>query len=72
MQYNNAAAVALNDAARASRQEEPFYETDIMTSEEDEDDIPPPVYGNIYGEIGNEEAGLGHWRLIQDSNEDGE
>ncbi|KAJ9635308.1 hypothetical protein H2204_005869 [Knufia peltigerae] len=59
LRQTHAAAAALNDAARTTRENEPPYEADLVTSEEDEYEIPPPVYGDIYGEIHDEKGGSG-------------
>lgn len=40
-------------------QEALLQETDLISPNAAEDDLPPPAYGDTYGEIGNEKDGLG-------------
>ena len=58
LQQAQAAAAGQPDPAIPTRQEALLYETDLITPGAAEDDMPPPVYGDIYGEIHNEEDGL--------------
>lgn len=41
-------------------------ETDLYTPDPAEDDMPPPVYGDTYGEIRNEQDGLGTSASVTD------
>ncbi|OCK75557.1 glycosyltransferase family 1 protein [Lepidopterella palustris CBS 459.81] len=61
-----AAAAAQTDPARPTRQEALLQKTDLLTSDEAEDDIPPPTYGEIYGEIRDEKNGLGTSARVTD------
>ncbi|KAH8593081.1 putative glucosyl/glucuronosyl transferase [Bisporella sp. PMI_857] len=61
-----AAAAALTDPARPTRQEALLQKTDLLTPDEAEDDIPPPTYGEIYGEIRDEKNGLGTSACVTD------
>ncbi|KAH7408766.1 putative glucosyl/glucuronosyl transferase [Phaeosphaeria sp. MPI-PUGE-AT-0046c] len=54
LEQAQAAAAAQTDPAGATRQQDILQNTDLITpdaSEGTEDDIPPPAYGDIYGEI---------------------
>jgi hypothetical protein len=59
LQQAQAAAAAQTDPARPTTQEALLQESDLITPDAAEDDMPPPVYGVIYGEIRNEKDGLG-------------
>ncbi len=61
-----ATATAQTDPARPTRQEAFLYETDLITPDAAEDDTPPPVYGDIYGEIRNEKDGMGTSACVTD------
>jgi UDP:flavonoid glycosyltransferase YjiC (YdhE family) len=52
-----AEAVAQTNSARSTRQEALPQETDLINVAED--DMPPPAYNDIYGEIRDEKDGLG-------------
>lgn len=58
LQPAQAAAVAQVDPGRPTRQEALLHETDLVTRDAPEDELPPPVYGDIYGEMRNDEDGL--------------
>ncbi|KAK4935222.1 hypothetical protein LTR10_023684 [Elasticomyces elasticus] len=64
-QAQDAAAVP-TDPARPTRQEALLHEADLIAVDEAEEDMPPPVYGDIYGEIRNEEDGLGTSACVTD------
>lgn len=66
LQQPQATAAAQTDPARPTRQEALLHETDLITPDAAEDDMPPPVYGDIYGEIRNEEDGLGTSACVTD------
>ena len=66
LQEAQAAATAQTDPARPTRQEALLDETDLITPDAVEDDMPPPVYGDIYSEIRNEENGLGTSAYVTD------
>lgn len=54
-------------AQRRTRQEEaPLAKIDLVNPDPAEDEIPPPAYGDIYGEINNEENGLGTSARVTD------
>jgi UDP:flavonoid glycosyltransferase YjiC (YdhE family) len=57
-QQAQAVAAAQTDTARPTRQEAPLQKTDLITPDADLDDVPPPPYGDNYGEIQNEKDGL--------------
>src|SRR5262249_53536240 len=61
LQQAQAAAAAQTDSAgaRHTTQETLLQKTDLITPDPAEDYIPPPAYGDIYGEIRNEKDGLG-------------
>ena len=65
-QHAQATAAAQIDAARLTGQEALLHETDLITPDATEDDLPPPVYGDIYGEIRNEGDGLGTSACVTD------
>lgn len=59
LQQARAAATA-EDLPERSRRQETFLEnTDLVTPDTAEDEVPPPAYGDVYGEIRNEKEGLG-------------
>jgi UDP:flavonoid glycosyltransferase YjiC (YdhE family) len=57
LQQAQAAAAAQTDPGRPTRQEALLQKTDLIDAAED--DMPPPTYGDIYGEIRDEKNGLG-------------
>ncbi|CAO2649706.1 Nn.00g009980.m01.CDS01 [Neocucurbitaria sp. VM-36] len=59
LQQAQATAAAQTDSTSPTRQETLLQETDFVTPDAAEDDIPPPAYGDTYGEISNEKDGLG-------------
>ena len=59
LQQAQAAAAAQIDPARPTGQEALLQETDLLTPDAAEDDLPPPTYGDIYGEIRDKKDGLG-------------
>ncbi|KAF2096051.1 UDP-Glycosyltransferase/glycogen phosphorylase [Rhizodiscina lignyota] len=66
LQQAQAAAAAQSDPARPTRQEALLQETDLITPDAAEDDMPPPAYGDVYGEIRNEKDGLGTSASVTD------
>ena len=66
LQQAQAAAAAQTDPARPTRQEALLQKTDLLTPDEAEDDILPPTYGEIYGEIRDEKNGLGTSARVTD------
>ncbi|RFU23976.1 hypothetical protein B7463_g12364, partial [Scytalidium lignicola] len=66
LQQAQAAAAAQTDPARPTRQEALLQKTDLFTPDEAEDGIPPPTYGEIYGEIRDEKNGLGTSARVTD------
>ncbi|KAF2621325.1 glycosyltransferase family 1 protein [Macroventuria anomochaeta] len=66
IQQAQAAAAAQINVARPARQEALLEATDLITSDAAEDDMPPPAYGEIYGEIRNEKDGMGTSALVTD------
>ncbi|XPS92783.1 hypothetical protein M3J09_002162 [Ascochyta lentis] len=66
LEQAQAAAAAQIDFARPTRQEALLQETDLVTPDATEDDVPPPAYGHIYGEIRNEKDGLGPSAFVTD------
>ena len=65
-QQAEAATAASTDPSRPTRQEGLLRKTDLITSDVAEDDIPPPTYGELYGEIRNEKNGLGTSARVTD------
>ncbi|KAL2429980.1 Sterol 3-beta-glucosyltransferase UGT80B1 [Exophiala dermatitidis] len=66
-QEQDAAAVAAQtDPTRLTRQETHMHQADLLTPDEAEEELPPPVYGDVYGEIRNEEDGLGTSAYVND------
>ncbi|KAH3916821.1 hypothetical protein HBH56_063490 [Parastagonospora nodorum] len=53
-----ASAVTQNNTAEPLGNTSPFHDNDRVTSEI-EDEVPPPAYGDIYGEIRSEKDGIG-------------
>ncbi|KAI2631540.1 family 1 glycosyltransferase [Hypomontagnella submonticulosa] len=66
LQQAQAAAAAQTDPARHTRRETLLQKTDLTTPDLAEGDIPPPAYGDIYGEIRNEKDGLGTSAYVTD------
>lgn len=66
LQQAQAATAAQTDPARPSRQEVLLQKTGPITPDVTEDDIPPPSYGETYGEIRNEQNGLGTSARVTD------
>ncbi|ETI23926.1 hypothetical protein G647_05733 [Cladophialophora carrionii CBS 160.54] len=59
LQQARAAAAAEANPARPTRRETLLQMTDLVTPGLAEDDVPPPPYGQIHGEIRDEKNGLG-------------
>jgi UDP:flavonoid glycosyltransferase YjiC (YdhE family) len=66
LQQAEAAAAAQTNLARPTTQDALLQQTNLTTSELAEDDVPPPAYGEIYGEIRNEKNGLGTSARVTD------
>ncbi|KAJ4300926.1 hypothetical protein N0V90_003015 [Kalmusia sp. IMI 367209] len=66
LQQEEAAATAQTNPIRSTTQDALLHQTDFTTSELVEDDVPPPAYGEIYGEIRSEKNGLGTSARITD------
>ncbi|KAH6878387.1 hypothetical protein J4E91_000045 [Alternaria rosae] len=58
-QAQAAASAVQTETAGSTRQEAPSQTTDLITSDATDEEVPPPPYGDIYGEIRNEKDGLG-------------
>ncbi|KAJ4066652.1 hypothetical protein NW756_010163 [Fusarium oxysporum] len=54
-----AAAQVIAVSTKPGRHKALLDETDLVTSDPNEDDVPPPAYGDAYGEICNAKDGLG-------------
>ncbi|KAF1935817.1 UDP-Glycosyltransferase/glycogen phosphorylase [Clathrospora elynae] len=66
LQQAQAAAAAQTEPARPTRQEALLQKTELITPDTDKDDMPPPAYGDIYGEIRNEKDGLSTSACVSD------
>jgi UDP:flavonoid glycosyltransferase YjiC (YdhE family) len=66
LQQTQAAVAAQTDPARLTAQEAPLQKVDLITPDMAGDDIPPPPYGQNYGEISNEKDGLGTSASVND------
>ena len=66
LQQAQAAAAAQTDPASPTRHETLWQNTDLVTADAAEDGIPPPAYGEVYGEIRNEKHGLGTSASVAD------
>ncbi|KAK5941179.1 hypothetical protein PMZ80_006456 [Knufia obscura] len=66
IQQAQAAAASRIDPAESTGQEGSLQTTELTTPDPAEDDIPPPAYGGIYGEIRNEKNGLGTSARVTD------
>jgi hypothetical protein len=64
LQQAQAAAAAHVDSP--TRQEALLQEADLLTSDAPNDALPPPAYGDVYGEIRNEKDGLGSASVADD------
>jgi UDP:flavonoid glycosyltransferase YjiC (YdhE family) len=65
-QQAQAAAAAQTDSTRPATREALLETTDLTTNDAAEGDLPPPAYGEIYGEIHNEKNGLGTSASVAD------
>ncbi|RYN88773.1 hypothetical protein AA0120_g7017 [Alternaria tenuissima] len=61
-----AAAASQTETAGPTRQEVLLQQTDLLTADVSDDEVPPPPYGDIYGEIRNEKDGLGTSASVTD------
>lgn len=59
LQQVQAAVAAQTDYAGSMRQQVPPQAISPIVSDVTEEDIPPPTYGEIYGEVSNEKNGVG-------------
>ncbi|KAF2023625.1 UDP-Glycosyltransferase/glycogen phosphorylase [Setomelanomma holmii] len=66
LQQTQAAIAAQTDPAGPTKDEGLLQNTDLINPDATEDDIPPPAYGEIYGEIRNEKDGLGTRAWVAD------
>ncbi|KAF2833730.1 UDP-Glycosyltransferase/glycogen phosphorylase [Ophiobolus disseminans] len=66
LQQAQAVAEAQTDVEIAARQEALLQEVDLATHEASDYDVPPPPYGDVYGEICNEKEGLGTSAYVTD------
>ena len=66
LQQTEAVVAAQTNLARPTRQDALLQETDLIISDAGEDDVPPPAYGDTYGEIRNEKDGLGTSARVTD------
>lgn len=62
-QADDSASIAEHDAAL---REAPLDATDLASPPTPDDELPPPAYGETYGEIRNEKAGLSTSALVSD------
>lgn len=58
LQQAQAAAAAQTNSERPVRQDALLQDTDLITHDAAEEDVPPPPYGDTYGEARNEKDGL--------------
>jgi UDP:flavonoid glycosyltransferase YjiC (YdhE family) len=54
-----AAAAVQTETAESTSQDAPLQKTDLVAPNTPDEEVPPPPYGDIYGEIRNEKDGLG-------------
>lgn len=66
LQQAQAAAATQTDSARPTEPDALLDETDLLTPDAGEEDMPPPLYGDVYGEIHNETDGLGTSACVTD------
>jgi UDP:flavonoid glycosyltransferase YjiC (YdhE family) len=59
LQQAQAAAAAQNDSTTPIRQGATSQTTDLITPDAEVDDVGPPAYGEVFGEVRNEKDGLG-------------
>ncbi|KAI4691013.1 uncharacterized protein J4E88_002490 [Alternaria novae-zelandiae] len=58
-QAQAAASTVQTETAGSTRHDAPLQTTDLVTPDATDEEVPPPPYGDIYGEIRNEKDGLG-------------
>jgi len=58
-QAQAAASAVQTETAGSTRHDSPLQTTDLVTPDATDEEVPPPPYGDIYGEIRNEKDGLG-------------
>ncbi|KAI0385585.1 putative glucosyl/glucuronosyl transferase [Hypomontagnella monticulosa] len=66
LQQAQAAAAAQTDPARSTREDNLLQNTDLITPDPTDGDVPPPAYGDIYGGIRSEKDGLGTSAYVTD------
>ncbi|KAH8657897.1 putative glucosyl/glucuronosyl transferase [Xylariales sp. PMI_506] len=65
-QAEAAIAGQANSASPTEAQEAQWQETNLLTPDAADDELPPPAYGDTYGEIRNEKDGLGASARVTD------
>jgi UDP:flavonoid glycosyltransferase YjiC (YdhE family) len=65
-QQAQAATATRADPERSMTQNDLWHQTDLTDQELAEDDVPPPAYGEIYGEIRDEKNGTGTSASVTD------
>lgn len=66
IQQAQAAAAAQAEHTTPTRQSSDLQKSDLVFSDIPDDDVPPPPYGNIYGEIHDEKGGSGTSAYVTD------
>ncbi|KAH7082383.1 putative glucosyl/glucuronosyl transferase [Paraphoma chrysanthemicola] len=66
IQQAQAAAAAQTDSTAPTRQNSYFQEINLVNSNVPDDDVPPPPYGDIYGEIRDEKGSSGTSAYVTD------
>ena len=66
LQQATAAAAAQTEPARLTRQEAFLQDTDLLSSDVAEGDIPPPAYGEAFGGISDAKNGTGTSAFVTD------
>ncbi|KAJ4342529.1 hypothetical protein N0V95_006930 [Ascochyta clinopodiicola] len=66
LQQAQAASAAQTDSARSTRREALLQEADLITPDATEENMPPPSYGQIHGEIRDEKNGHGPSAFVTD------
>ncbi|KAF2152231.1 glycosyltransferase family 1 protein [Myriangium duriaei CBS 260.36] len=61
-----AAATAQTTCSESTTHDALLDQSDLTTSELADEDVPPPAYGDVYGEIHNEKDGLGTSAQVTD------
>ena len=66
LQQPQATNVAELDATGPGTQQRLLQDIDLISPEETDTNVPPPAYGDVYGEIHNEKDGLGTSATVTD------